>query len=145
MIRSALAAIAELPSTIVVSSAAPREYPPLPAHGVDPGGWYLNTCAVVRTDLSPSDLLQKLHAIERSLGRVRTPAVRWGPRTIDLDLLVFGDRTIDDPAIHVPHPRLHERAFVLEPLAEIAPDLHVPGLGRVRDLLARLTSAQPTA
>ncbi len=66
---------------------------------------------------------------------------RWGPRTLDLDLLAYGEEELDEPGLTVPHPHLHERLFVLEPLAELAPDLNIPGKGRVRDLLARLQSA----
>ena len=73
-------------------------------------------------------------AVERALGRERT-GPRFGPRTIDLDLLLYGDETIDAPGLHVPHPRLHERRFVLEPLAELAPGLVVPGRGPVQSLL----------
>ena len=76
----------------------------------------------------------------RELGRVRD-GTRWGPRTIDLDLLVYGDETSDVPALQLPHPRLHDRLFVLVPLAELAPDLEVPGRGRVADLLTKLQSA----
>jgi len=78
-----------------------------------------------------------LLGVERSLGRVR-PGTRWGPRTIDLDLLVHGDIACDEPGLTLPHPRLHERRFVLEPLAELAPDLVVPGRGEVAALLAAL-------
>ena len=75
--------------------------------------------------------------VERELGRVRD-GTRWGPRTIDLDLLVYGDEIVDEPGLRVPHPRLHERRFALEPLAELDPELVVPGAGGVSDLLAAL-------
>ena len=90
--------------------------------------------------MTPRALLDRLLDVERALGRARE-GPRWGPRTIDLDLLLFGERTIDEPGLTVPHPRLHERLFVLEPLAELAPDAVVPGLGSVSELLARLQSA----
>ena len=77
--------------------------------------------------------------VERELGRVRGGR-RWGPRTIDLDLLVLGDETSDTPALQLPHPRLHERPFVLVPLAELAPALVIPGRGPVADLLSKLQS-----
>ena len=76
-------------------------------------------------------------AVEKSLGRTRQ-GPRWGPRTIDLDLLLYGEETVAEPGLEVPHPRLHERRFVLEPLAELEPGLFVPGRGRVSALLAEL-------
>ena len=87
---------------------------------------------------TPRELLDRLLEVERELGRVRTAS--WGPRTIDLDLLVYGDEPIDEPGLTVPHPHLHERLFVLEPLAELAPNLLVPGRGEVAALLTRLQS-----
>jgi 2-amino-4-hydroxy-6-hydroxymethyldihydropteridine diphosphokinase len=81
-------------------------------------------------------LLDELLSIERSLGRVRTEP--GGPRTIDLDLLLFGDEQLDEPGLVVPHPRMHERIFVLEPLVELAPEIVIPGRGRAADLLVHL-------
>ncbi|MCA1597507.1 MAG: 2-amino-4-hydroxy-6-hydroxymethyldihydropteridine diphosphokinase [Chloroflexi bacterium] len=96
---------------------------------------FLNAVARLRTGLPPRELLRELLEIEASLGRVRT--VRWGPRVIDLDLLLYDDDIIDEPDLVVPHPRLHERRFVLEPLAALAPDLAHPILKRtVSALLA---------
>jgi 2-amino-4-hydroxy-6-hydroxymethyldihydropteridine diphosphokinase len=83
-------------------------------------------------------LLALLLQVERELGRVRGKGPRYGPRTIDLDLLLYGDETIDEPGLEVPHPRLHQRRFALEPLAELDPALAVPGRGRVSALLAEL-------
>jgi 2-amino-4-hydroxy-6-hydroxymethyldihydropteridine diphosphokinase len=100
---------------------------------------FLNAVAEVETELPPRSLLERLLAIERSLGR-RRDGPRWGPRTIDLDLLLYGDETVDEAGLTVPHPRLDERAFVLEPLAELAPSLIVPGKGTVQALLAELQS-----
>ena len=100
---------------------------------------FLNAVAETETGLAPRALLERLLELERELGRVRDGA-RWGPRTIDLDLLVYGSETIDEDGLTVPHPRLHERLFVLEPLAELAPGLVVPGRGDVASLLARLQS-----
>lgn len=97
---------------------------------------FLNGAAAVETTLSARELLDTLLAIERSLGRERME--RWGPRTVDLDLLLFGDEIVDDPGLRVPHPRLHERRFALEPLAELDPELVIPGRGRVSDVLAAL-------
>jgi 2-amino-4-hydroxy-6-hydroxymethyldihydropteridine diphosphokinase len=99
---------------------------------------FLNGAARVETELPARELLKRLLAIESRLGRVRGEGPRFGPRTIDLDLLVYGDQTIDEPGLTVPHPRLAERRFVLEPLAELAPDLEIPGLGPVQALLAEL-------
>jgi 2-amino-4-hydroxy-6-hydroxymethyldihydropteridine diphosphokinase len=87
---------------------------------------------------SPRELLTLLLQVERELGRVRGEGPRYGPRTIDLDLLLYGDERIDEPGLEVPHPRLHERRFALEPLAELDPALAVPGRGRVSALLAEL-------
>ena len=101
--------------------------------GITEQDWFLNACLVVETTLSPADLLAACLAVETSLGRRR--AERWGPRIIDLDILTFGGRTIDEPGLEVPHPRLMERAFVLAPLAELRPDLSVGGV-RVADALA---------
>jgi 2-amino-4-hydroxy-6-hydroxymethyldihydropteridine diphosphokinase len=98
---------------------------------------FLNAVAEVETDLSPRGLLDRLLEIERELGRTRD-GPRYGPRLIDLDLLLFGDEVRDEPGLTLPHPRLHERAFVLEPLAELDPGLVVPGHGPVSALLAAL-------
>jgi 2-amino-4-hydroxy-6-hydroxymethyldihydropteridine diphosphokinase len=95
---------------------------------------FLNAVVVVETDLDPADVLERLLAIERELGR-RRDGPRFGPRAIDLDLLVFGPVELDEPGLQVPHPRLHERRFVLEPLHELDPGLSVPGRGAVSDLL----------
>ena len=88
---------------------------------------FLNAVAEVETDLTARELLDRLLEIERELGRTRE-GPRWGPRTIDLDLLLFGDEVIDEPGLTVPHPRLAEREFVLEPLLELDPGLSIPGL-----------------
>jgi 2-amino-4-hydroxy-6-hydroxymethyldihydropteridine diphosphokinase len=100
---------------------------------------FLNAAAAVDTELPPRELLERLLSIERRLGRTRG-GPRFGPRTIDLDLLVYGDAVLDEPGLTVPHPRLHERAFALEPLVELDPELSIPFQGRVRTLLAGLQS-----
>jgi 2-amino-4-hydroxy-6-hydroxymethyldihydropteridine diphosphokinase len=97
---------------------------------------FLNAVAEVLTDLPAREVLDRLLAIERGLGREREEEVRWGPRTIDLDLLLYGSETIDEPGLTVPHPRLARRRFVLEPLHELDPDLVLPDGRAVRDLLA---------
>ena len=102
---------------------------------------FLNAVAELEWEGGARALLHRLLDVERELGRVRDGS-RWGPRTIDLDLLVFGAETIDEPGLSVPHPRLDERLFVLEPLAELAPDLVVPGRGTVSSLLSKLQSSR---
>jgi 2-amino-4-hydroxy-6-hydroxymethyldihydropteridine diphosphokinase len=99
---------------------------------------FLNAVAEIETDLEPAELLDRLLDVERDLGRVRRE--KWGPRAIDLDLLLYGDRRVASDALSVPHPHLHERKFVLEGLAELCPDRTVPGLDRtVRQLLENVT------
>lgn len=98
---------------------------------------FLNGAVELETTLTARELLATLFAVERELGRTRD-GPRYGPRTIDLDLLVFGDERIDERGLTVPHPRLHERRFALEPLTELAPGLEVPGRGPVERLLAGL-------
>jgi 2-amino-4-hydroxy-6-hydroxymethyldihydropteridine diphosphokinase len=99
-------------------------------------GDFINAVAGMLTQLSAPELLTGIRGIEVAAGRVRSE--RWGPRTLDLDLLVFGDQRIDTAELVVPHPGIAERGFVLAPLADIAPALQVPGVGRVEELLRRL-------
>ena len=101
---------------------------------------FVNAVAGMLTTLDAAAMLAELKALEERLGRER-PVVRWGPRRIDLDLLVHGTTHSDGPQLQVPHPGIAERAFVLAPLAEVAPDLDVPGVGRVRTLAARIDTA----
>lgn len=98
---------------------------------------FLNGAVALETSLSAGELLDVMLRIEQELGRVRDDE-RWGPRTIDLDLLVYGDEIVDQPGLRVPHPRLQERRFALEPLADLDPELDIPGLGKVSDLLSNL-------
>ena len=100
---------------------------------------FINACIEIETDLDPHALLFTLHRIERKFGRDRTNERRWGPRTLDLDLIAYDDVSIQKPELTLPHPRLFERAFVLVPLAEIAPDRVIAGR-RVRDALAGLST-----
>lgn len=101
---------------------------------------FLNAVAELDTGLSARALLELLLDVERRLGRERT-GPQWGPRTIDLDLLLYGDEQIDEDGLTVPHPRLHERRFVVEPLAELDPSLKIPGIGTVQATLAGLQSS----
>jgi 2-amino-4-hydroxy-6-hydroxymethyldihydropteridine diphosphokinase len=100
---------------------------------------FLNGAVALETELPPRALLDALLAVERSLGRTRD-GPRFGPRTIDLDLLAYGEEAVDEPGLHVPHPRLGERAFALEPLLELEPALFLPGLGALETLLRKLES-----
>ncbi|MBE0435461.1 MAG: 2-amino-4-hydroxy-6-hydroxymethyldihydropteridine diphosphokinase [Methylomicrobium sp.] len=97
---------------------------------------YINAVMAIETSLPAIDLLRQLQAVEQSQGRIRT-GERWGARTLDLDLLLYGDRQIEVPDLTVPHIGIAERAFVLYPLYEIAPDLSIPGLGKLTDLIAK--------
>jgi 2-amino-4-hydroxy-6-hydroxymethyldihydropteridine diphosphokinase len=119
----------------VVALSTLRETDPV---GYEDQPRFLNGAAELRTSLSARELLERLLAIERELGRVRGEGPRFGPRTIDLDLLVFGSEIVAEPGLVVPHPRLHERRFALEPLAELDPALELPGRGPVQALLAGL-------
>jgi len=103
--------------------------------GVTDQDWFVNACAGVETELGANDLLGRCQAVEREMGRVR--ALKWGPRLIDLDIIVHGQGAVATPELVLPHPRAAERAFVLVPLADFAPDLQIGG-ARVRDLLARV-------
>jgi 2-amino-4-hydroxy-6-hydroxymethyldihydropteridine diphosphokinase len=96
---------------------------------------FLNAVAELSSELPARELLDRLLEIERELGRDRAKEGRWGPRTIDLDLLLYGDEVIDEPGLTLPHPRLAERRFVLEPLHELAPELVLPDGRRIKDLL----------
>jgi 2-amino-4-hydroxy-6-hydroxymethyldihydropteridine diphosphokinase len=139
-VERAFAALASLPQTILVLRSSLYASPPFgPVEQPD----FVNAVAGILTELEPGVLLAALKDLEARLGRAR-PAVRWGPRRIDLDLLVHGTARSDAEELRLPHPGIAERAFVLVPLAEIAPDLDVPGLGRVRNLLGRLDGTAGT-
>ena len=115
----------------VVAVSSFRETDPV---GVVDQPRFVNAAAALETSLSPRELLERLLDVERSLGRDRAVEERWGPRTLDLDLLLYGGESIDEPGLEVPHPRLAERAFVLEPLLELDPDLRLPDGRPLRDL-----------
>lgn len=95
--------------------------------------WFLNMVVEVATDLPPDDLLDLAQSVERALGRTRE--IRWGPRTVDIDILLYDDRVVSSPRLSIPHPEMTRRRFVLQPLVEIAPDLRLPDGRRVADLL----------
>ena len=133
-IRGALARIEADPQIDVVAVSSLRETDPV---GYNDQPKFVNGAAALRTQLSPKALLERLLQIERELGRERS-GPRYGPRTIDVDLLLYGSEEVDEPGLRIPHPRLAEREFVLEPLAELDSDLEVPGRGSVRALLAAL-------
>lgn len=127
---SAFAALARLPETTLRATSPIYRSAPVDSSGDD----YLNAVALLDTWLVPHTLLAALQCIEQRHGRERL--WRNAPRTLDLDLLLYGEQRIDTPTLTLPHPRAHERAFVLVPLAQIAPQLTIPGRGRVVDLLA---------
>ena len=133
MLRRAVELLGEADGVEVLAVSQLRETEPV---GVLDQPLFLNGAVAVETTRTPRQLLDLLLEIERSLGRVREK--RWGPRTVDLDLLVYGDEVVDEPGLRVPHPRLHERRFALAPLAELDPDLAIPGRGSVSDVLAEL-------
>lgn len=139
-VRAALAAIAGLPGvTALVASPFYRTAPFGPVAQPD----FVNAAAGLLTTLSPEALHAALRGLEQRLGR-RPPRERWGPREIDLDLLVHGGERRDTPELSLPHPGISQRDFVLYPLRDIAPDLDVPGLGSVRALAARVTDRGAT-
>lgn len=125
-VRAAFAALAELPGSRLVRSSSLYRTAPV---GITEQPEFVNAAAELATGLEPEALLDALLAVEQVFGRVR--AERNGPRTLDLDLLLYDDLQLDLPRLTLPHPRLHLRAFVLQPLAEIAPELQLPGRGSV--------------
>jgi 2-amino-4-hydroxy-6-hydroxymethyldihydropteridine diphosphokinase len=133
-LRTAVDRLGEDPEIDVLGVSRFRETAPVGFEDQPP---FINAAVQMRTPLTARELLDRLLAVERTLGRTRD-GPRFGPRTVDLDLLVFGDAVIDEPGLTVPHPRLAERLFALEPLADLDPCLVVPGHGRVDTLLAAL-------
>lgn len=127
-VRRALAEIAALPDTWVTARSS--------LHRTKPVGYadqpdFINACALVETRLAPRALLEGLLAIEKKHGRVRE--IPNGPRTLDLDIVLYGGTQVDEPGLHIPHPRAHERQFVIAPLLEVWPDAVIPGRGPARD------------
>jgi 2-amino-4-hydroxy-6-hydroxymethyldihydropteridine diphosphokinase len=132
-IRRAVELLDERPGVDVVAVSTLRDTDPV---GVEDQPRFLNGAAALDVELSARALLDELLAVERELGRDRSREQRWGPRRIDLDLLLYGAETVDEPGLTVPHPRLAERQFVLEPLHELDPELALPDGRAVRELLA---------
>jgi 2-amino-4-hydroxy-6-hydroxymethyldihydropteridine diphosphokinase len=137
MLRAALEQLDAEPGVRLVAVSAIRETQPV---GYLDQPQFLNAAAAIDTDLPPRELLDRLLGIERRLGRTRE-GPRFGPRTIDLDLLLYGEERVDEPGLAVPHPRLHERLFVLEPLSDLDATLIVPGKGPLSEILAGLQSS----
>ena len=131
-LEAALTELASLPHTVLQGRSSVYRSAPVDSSGPD----YLNAVAWLHTRLDARGLLAELQHIEQAHGRERP--YPNAPRTLDLDLLLYGEQRIESATLTVPHPRLHERAFVVRPLAEIAPDRVVPGLGHARDLLLRV-------
>jgi 2-amino-4-hydroxy-6-hydroxymethyldihydropteridine diphosphokinase len=136
-LRAAVGRLRHAPETDVLRVSTLRK--------TDPVGYvdqprFLNGVVELQTGLSARRLLGRLLELERAFGRDRAAVPAQGPRTLDLDLLLYGQHVIDEPGLEVPHPRLHERRFVLEPLAELDPAIEVPGKGSVQTLLSKLDS-----
>ena len=132
-VEAAFGALDRLPSTRLLARSSLYRTAPV---GFADQPDFINAVAVVETSLAPRALLDALLDLEHAQGRTRT--FLNAPRTLDLDILLYGAHTVHEPGLTIPHPRLHERAFVLVPLAEIAPDTEVPGQGRVADLVQRV-------
>lgn len=112
-----------------------------PPWGVEDQPTFVNCCVAVETKLTPKALLARAQAVERSFGRDRANERHWGPRTLDVDLIAYDDLALDQPDLTLPHPRLFERAFVLLPLSEIAPDRVIAG-ARIKDALAKVDASK---
>jgi len=132
-LQGAVDALFDAPGLTLVAISSVYETEPV---GGPEQGPYLNAVLLVETTHPPRVLLERVQSIEEAFGRTRD--VRWGPRTLDIDLIKVGEIVSDDPELTLPHPRAHERAFVLVPWAEVEPDAVLPGHGPIRDLLARV-------
>jgi 2-amino-4-hydroxy-6-hydroxymethyldihydropteridine diphosphokinase len=139
-LRAAIGRLRGLPDVEVIRVSSFRDTEPV---GPVDQPRFLNGAVELETGLSARGLLDVLLELEQAFGRNRAAVAPQGPRTLDLDLLLYGEAVIDEPGLEVPHPRLHERRFALEPLADLNPALEVPGKGSVETLLARLDSSGP--
>jgi 2-amino-4-hydroxy-6-hydroxymethyldihydropteridine diphosphokinase len=137
-LTEAMWALDSMPQTSIRAQSAFYRTPPWGNTDQPP---FVNAVVELQTRLAPRVLLDLLIDIEARFGRDRSEGEKWGPREIDLDLLVYGEEQMDEPGLHLPHPHLHERAFVLVPLAEIAPKLEITGVGRVDELLRQVDAA----
>jgi 2-amino-4-hydroxy-6-hydroxymethyldihydropteridine diphosphokinase len=137
-VQQALRALQTIDETRLIAASSLYRNPPMgPVDQPD----YVNAAAMLLTVLAPRDLLARLQELECRQGRVRKSHDRWGPRRLDLDILTYGNRTIAEPSLQIPHPGISERNFVLFPLFEIAPQLHIPGLGLVRSLVLEVDTS----
>jgi 2-amino-4-hydroxy-6-hydroxymethyldihydropteridine diphosphokinase len=137
-LHAALQDLDNLPQTRVMRASKLYR---TPAWGVAEQPDFINAAALLETRLPPRDLLDALLDIERSFGRERHGSERWGPRVLDLDLLLYDSAVIDEPGLRVPHPHLHERAFALLPLVQITPHVFIPGIGPAAEALRALDSS----
>jgi 2-amino-4-hydroxy-6-hydroxymethyldihydropteridine diphosphokinase len=137
LVSCAIELLTEAPDIRLIARSADYRTPPW---GVTDQPAFINACIAAETTLAPHALLARAHAVERALGRDRARETRWGPRTADIDLIAIEGVTVNAPDLTLPHPRLFERAFVLKPLAEIAPDLMIAGR-RVGDAAAEIDAA----
>lgn len=137
-LRAATDALAQLPATRLLRAS--RLYR-TPAWGLEQQPDFINGVVALETSLAPRELLDALLRIEREFGRERDGGLRWGPRSLDLDLLLHGDAVVEQAGLRLPHPHLHERAFALVPLLEIAADILIPGQGSAQDALSRLDTS----
>lgn len=140
VLRQAFDALQALPRTRLLARSALYR---TPAWGLEDQADFINAAVALETLFDAGTLLEHLFAIERRFGRVRAAdgSDRWGPRTLDLDILLYADAVLDVPGLRVPHPRLHERAFALVPLLDVLPDAVIPGFGPAREALAALDAS----